>query len=352
MNQRGNIILVIVILLGLIAVVSSAYLVGTKNTSSLQPTPSVSPISQLPTQETTNWKKYRDSTNGIEFKYPNNWFAEPSTGTISLSESTVFLDDRSFQIPTATEFSTPIQVYLNQYTDTTTNQKKYSDTTVEDGANRLKTYLYGESVKEVSNLSIGGRKAIQLSGQAGPGMLEGQSFKHTLIQMDGRLLIVSLSNNDNFESIYNGILSTIKFNTPIATRDFKTLTGYRNQGIGFGIKFPSNKGEITPAETIAGKRVSFCKEGTNLCVLFITKYLNRDIQSVYQDEIDSAALVSSTKLENQVIGTYTLQKATIKYIDMESEHYYIKNGSNTFVVEIPSFVENKPQILSSFELFN
>lgn len=150
--------------------------------------------------ETANWKVYTDSVDKIEFKYPQSWYAQPSGGTVPLIQSQVFLDDHSFEIPSATEFSTPIQTFFALSSETDINMS----------AKRLKETVYGTSVTETDNLVIGGNKAIQLSGVAGPGELQGMFFKNTLIQFGNKVLIVDL-NDKNFENIYDQILSTLKF---------------------------------------------------------------------------------------------------------------------------------------------
>lgn len=165
-------------------------------------TTAASPLSNNPY---ANWLKYSDSQVGVTLKYPGDWTAK----ALPDWEFNIFLDDHVFQIPTATEFKTPIQVYLNQVMDTTTNKKRYAQSTVEEAATFYTTNFYGEGVKE-KTLSINGHKAIQLSGTAGPGMFEGFSYEHTLIQLDNKVLVISLENNKKFEEIYSQIVASVE----------------------------------------------------------------------------------------------------------------------------------------------
>jgi hypothetical protein len=209
-NSKGF-IQIIIIILAIIAIAGGAYYFGTKNktTPTSNPVASVQPSTNPTTivDPTTNWKTFSDLASGVEFKYPNNWFVEKMKGWTL----TVFLDDKSFVIPEASEFMTPIQVVLNEVGDTNTDTKRYSETTVGDAVKRFRENVFGEDVKETTGLNIDGHKATQLVGTAGPGMLDGQYFRVTFIQMDGKVLIVTLYNNKDFDVIYNQILSTFKF---------------------------------------------------------------------------------------------------------------------------------------------
>jgi len=154
---------------------------------------------------TAGWRTYINKENGIEFKYPPEWEAKALPGwTLN-----VFLESHPFEIPKATEFMTSIQVEFNEVMNTITNEKYFQEKTLEEGTKRIES-LYDPKTMTRSDLVVGGKKAVQISGLWGPGMLEGRYFKETLIQMEDKLLIVSLTNKE-FEDIYNQILSTFKF---------------------------------------------------------------------------------------------------------------------------------------------
>jgi len=164
-------------------------------------TPTPTPDSDL----MAGWKTYTNKENGIEFKYPPEWEAKALPGwTLN-----VFLESHPFEIPKATEFMTSIQVEFNEVMNTITNEKYFQEKTLEEGTKRIES-LYDPKTMTRSDLVVGGKKAVQISGLWGPGMLEGRYFKETLIQMEDKLLIVSLTNKE-FEDIYNQILSTFKF---------------------------------------------------------------------------------------------------------------------------------------------
>lgn len=216
-NQKGFTPIIILVILALVVGGYFAYqnVQLKKSATQNQPTPAplVSPSSTP--DATANWKIFSDEQNGIEFKYPQTWDAEKMLGWTF----NVFLDDRSFEIPTQpTEFMTLIGVAFNEFMNTETNIKSYAEKTVEEAATRLKTYFFGQDVTEKDGLTVDGHKAIQLDGILGPGMLEGQYFKYTLIQMDDKVLMVSLNINRDFERIYDQILTTFKFLEPVDPR--------------------------------------------------------------------------------------------------------------------------------------
>lgn len=169
-----------------------------------------SPTATQGSDSTSRWKVYTDSQNGVNLKYPTDWYAQSSNGPESLSDSQVFLNNKPFQIQTETEFSTPIQVYFSK----SIAQSADGSETIEAAAKWLKTYLYGSAVNQIE-LTIDGHKAIQLSGEAGEGMLQGQKFKHTLIQLDKKVLFVHLQDREDFAKIYDQILSTLIFKSSV-----------------------------------------------------------------------------------------------------------------------------------------
>jgi len=201
--------------LALILLASTGYLAFQnyqlkKEISQLQSSPS--PTSTP--DPTASWKTYKDNKQGVEFKYPDNWYTalcEPDTFC-------VFLDDKPIKIPEASEFITPIHVGFNEATNTVTNKKYFEEKTLEEGIERYKAIFDSKTVKVVEDLLVGGKEAAQVSGNSGPGMLEGEYFEYTLIQMDNKLLVIQLF-GEKYQNIYNQILSTFKFveATPSAT---------------------------------------------------------------------------------------------------------------------------------------
>ena len=175
--------------------------------SQLSPTPA--PPTQIPTptpttDPTANWKTYTDENTHIQFKYPPNWYAQKNIN----STFTVFLEDKPFQIIKG-EFMTSIIIGLNELENTASGQKLYAEKTLEEGVERFKG-LFDPKTVQITELTIAGKKAAKLSGLLGPGMLEGEYFVSTLIQLKDKLLVVTLTKK-SYEDVYNQILSTFKF---------------------------------------------------------------------------------------------------------------------------------------------
>jgi len=164
---------------------------------------SVSPTHD--TNPTARWKIYKDEKNGIEFRYPSNWYAQ------RLPEWTfdVYLENHPFEIPKETEFMTSIQIGLNEARKMSTGERYFREKTLAEGIKNIKALYDPETVK-VNNLTVGGKKAVQISGVLGPGMFEGRYFIQTFIQMNDCLLEVSLTKRE-FKDIYDQILQTFQF---------------------------------------------------------------------------------------------------------------------------------------------
>jgi len=201
-------LLLLVVLVVLLLVSGGVYFLGQQ--SQLKPvplsaSPAASPVSQV--DEMVDWNVYKDDKEGIKFKYPKDWYSSP----YSQSTFSVFLNAVPVKIPEATEFITPIHVGYNEVTNTVTNVRSYSESTLVDGIKRYKQLFDPSNISVEENLTVGGRNSAQLSGKLDPnGMLGGEYFKYTLIQMDNKLLVVQLS-GDKYKEIYDQILSTFEF---------------------------------------------------------------------------------------------------------------------------------------------
>lgn len=218
-KSGGNSIMIVAVALFILATLSIVAFLYYQNQqlksmlTSYQ-TPSGSPTPVATVDSTADWKIYSDKKEGIEFKYPNNWYAVP----YEFSTFNVFLDSKPFKIPEASSLITPIQVSYNEATNTTTNKKFYEEKTLAEGITRFKSLFVGTSIKIDENLLVGGKQAVKISGNLGPGMMEGQYFEYTLVQLTDKLLVIQMSGVDN-QQIYNQILSTFKFQelTPSAS---------------------------------------------------------------------------------------------------------------------------------------
>lgn len=173
--------------------------------SSTQPS-TVIPSPSSPVDPTAGWKTYEDKAAGVSFKYPSDWYAKALSGTFS-----VFLENRPFEIASATEFLTSIQVGFNEAVNTVTNKKFIQEKTLEEGLERYKQ-LYDQNSVKIENTTVGGKRAAQISGEL-VGMFQGEYAENTLVQLDNKLLHVFLApNKKEFKNIYDQILSTFKFN--------------------------------------------------------------------------------------------------------------------------------------------
>ncbi len=175
-------------------------------TSQPSPTPTQSTRATQPspvTNSTANWQKYNNDKYGVSIKYPHNWYNQ----TLSDWSFNTAFDDHNFVIPEGTEFLPTISLAFNEYMDTRDNTYHFTETTVEEALSRYKESVYGENIQE-KQIAVGNHKAYQLNGKFGPGMLEGQFYKTTLIQMSEKVLVFTLT-KEQFEDIYDQMLDTL-----------------------------------------------------------------------------------------------------------------------------------------------
>jgi hypothetical protein len=154
------------------------------------------------TTPTATWKTYTNSKVGVEFKYPPTWTAkfDPNWALA------VFLDNHPFEIiPQSEPPSTSISIAFNEQGNI--GERSFRETTLAQGQQNIEK-LFDQNTIRNKLLTIGGKDAVQITGQ-GTGMLSGY-LEYTLIQMDNKLLIIELK-NQNFENIYQQLLSTLKF---------------------------------------------------------------------------------------------------------------------------------------------
>jgi len=182
------------------------------------PTP---PSKAAEADPTADWIIFKDETSGIQFKYPKSWTAKQDEGwTLS-----VFLEDKPFEIPKSAGFLSSIEVRFNEAKNTVTNKLFYQEDTLSEGRKRIEELFDSKTIK-ITSLNVGGREVVQISGSAGPGPLQDKYLKYTLVQLDNRLLVISLS-NQTYEEIHDQILSTFKFTDSgdIDTTNWKTYSG-------------------------------------------------------------------------------------------------------------------------------
>lgn len=154
-------------------------------------------------EELSDWQTFTSTEQGIEFKYPSDWTAKQNEEWTFL----LFLNYKPFELPTlgTDAFNTTISISYNEVRDTANGELRFENSDLE---NEINAFTAPDLKKE--NLMIGGKKAVKLTGTAGPGPAEGNQFVVTLVQLNGKVLTISLSDK-NYEKIYDQILSTFKF---------------------------------------------------------------------------------------------------------------------------------------------
>ena len=170
--------------------------------------------------------------------------------------------------------------------------------------------LYDPKSVQVNSLTVSGNKSVQISGVFGPGMLEGHYFKDTLIQMDNKLLVVSLSNKE-FDHVYNQILSTFKF-TPASpaggdqnqTTDNPNLKTYTSP---LGISFTYSPKQVSNSDwTITVK-----ESGNKICVTYDVNDVNclkGQYVQVFQKSITDSL---KNAIKKQFLTNYSLNDCFI-----------------------------------------
>lgn len=189
----------------LATLLTGTYLLGKNQGINQKPaakTAQVTPTATPASNATATWKTYTSSKVGVEFKYPPTWTAkfDPNWAL------TVFLDNHPFEIiPQSEPPSTSISIAFNEQGNI--GERSFRETTLAQGQQNIEK-LFDQNTIRIKLLTIGGKDAVQITGQ-GTGMLSGY-LEYTLIQMDNKLLIIELK-NQNFENIYQQLLSTFKF---------------------------------------------------------------------------------------------------------------------------------------------
>lgn len=221
MSQKGN-ALIIGILIGLLTAggLFGAYYLGTSknNTSSqmeLINNPKVNSQPQInpsPTQgfsqtgitsnsdETVGWRTFTESSIGLTFKYPSNWRVAKSPGLPLYITGTPLPENESG--------FTPLQISLDSARD---DQGKYLHFDTIQQAKKYYLKDFGSDVSIIDNLLIGNKPAVSIEGTVsweGPGY--GEFLQWTLIQLDNKVVVVSLGKKD-IQNTFNQILSTFKF---------------------------------------------------------------------------------------------------------------------------------------------
>ena len=136
----------------------------------VSPTPTTNP--------TTGWQTYTNTKAGVEFRYPATWTlkSEPDWTL------TVFLENHPFEIPQSEPPLTSITVAFNEQGNL--GERTFREKTLAEGQQNIET-LFDKTTIKVKHLSVGGKDAIQISGQ-GTGLLNGY-LEYTLIQMDNKI---------------------------------------------------------------------------------------------------------------------------------------------------------------------
>ena len=203
-----GIVVAMVLLVLLVYIVKSVFFVEIHDDNwNVNPTPTPEALMEdKMTDEMSDWQTHTSSSEGISFKFPKDWYASE----YELATYSIFLEDSPIVITEATEFSTSINVGYNEALNTVTNERFFEEETLEEAITRLSSLFDPNTLEINRNMTIDGKVAARVSGNWGPGLFEGDFFVYTLVQLDGKVLVISLHGSEHL-SIYDQILSTIEF---------------------------------------------------------------------------------------------------------------------------------------------
>lgn len=178
-------------------------------TKQITPSPKPTPSS--------NWKVYSDAIQGIEFRYPDNYFIHD----INDFKFSILLNESSnYRIPEGTDAPLiGISIRLYGCTQPEVKQDYPCEKTPVDAIRGLglRKYFVENTVK-TKDITISGRAGKQISGivtgeTSSAGYFNKLTYFSNNSTMDGEYLIVVslLDDNQTREKLYDEILSSIKF---------------------------------------------------------------------------------------------------------------------------------------------
>lgn len=159
------------------------------------------------TGDTSSWKTYTDNTLGLSFKYPINWTAIKSPGSVLY-----IIINPNLEEPEApnSEVGTPaITLTVDSARDQNGNYIHLD--TIQQAK---ESYIKGlnNDVIEKNNITIGGKPAITLEGTStAVGQGNNMFIQYIFIQLENKVLVIQIGKKDLLNTI-NSILSTFKFN--------------------------------------------------------------------------------------------------------------------------------------------
>jgi len=338
-------ILVLLVLLIIVLFAAGGYYAGSNNLL-IQPVaspilyPSPPPLTE--TDPTAGWKTY--SAKQYSFKYPSEWFLlNPSTevvfGIISLSNIDMTKDSfpkNATKIDLATTLSEMNQQQLVDFLNQ--RLKDYEKS----------TFVANTVLDPSSQVIVAGKPTRKITGIT---TTTNANFIEYYLQVQENLVLgITVYGIDYNEKIVDQILSTFKFVEEADTSEWKT---YENPDLKFSINYPDVEDELTAYEVEKGVRISFCYGETDACKLMVEKQSSTSVQTEYANAVDGPAFVSSTDLTSYAVGTHAFQNATITYVDIVYDEYYLQKGSDVYIITFPNrYVldsETKDQILSTFK---
>ena len=209
----------IIILIGILIVAligSGAYYLGNKKA----PLPSPSPVSVQPSStssssdETLNWKTYKNDKYGIEFQYPDSWMLDDHEAL------SINLPDQSknfVQINITNEASTrddelnscqpgkASAVYqVGKLRDSQQTFEKFVDFDIENPERGIPPAVKPKLI----STEVGGRKALKIERTIDNCMTE---FYYVDQNLDKYLTISFIADKNNDKLLHNQILSTFRF---------------------------------------------------------------------------------------------------------------------------------------------
>ena len=172
------------------------------------PTPrTVSSISISP-DETANWKTYKNTALGIEFKYPSDWYYLGAGNNTLFPVVLNVVEVKEFP---PDSLAGPIYFSINECTKLDTMEKYPCEKSHQDHLERIKESFTPESLKINSKFILSNRRATQLSGILKPSPAGPDTYsKITILPLDKYSFSISLYEK-NLENVYDQILSTFQF---------------------------------------------------------------------------------------------------------------------------------------------